>query len=406
LDVIKRLNYTAPTSIQAQAIPAIMSGRDVIGVAKTGSGKTIAFLLPLFRHIKDQRPLEQMEGPIAIVMTPTRELAVQIHRECKPFLKVLNLRVRLLSNHLYYFIRINPQRQAVCAYGGSPIKDQIAELKKGAEIIVCTPGRMIDLLTANSGRVTNLKRVTYVVLDEADRMFDMGFEPQVMKIVNNIRPDRQTVLFSATFPKQMDSLARKILRKPLEITVGGRSVVAAEIEQIVEVRVEDTKFNRLLEILGQMYNEDPECRTLVFVDRQEAADNLLRELMRKGYLCMSLHGGKDQVDRDSTIADFKSGVVPIVIATSVAARGLDVKQLKLVINYDAPNHMEDYVHRAGRTGRAGNKGTCVTFITPEQERYSVDIYRALKASNVTIPKDLEELANGELTVICRCRSHV
>ena len=267
-------------------------------------------------------------------------------------------------------------------------------MKKGAEIIVCTPGRMIDLLTANSGRVTNLKRVTYLVLDEADRMFDMGFEPQVMKIVNNIRPDRQTVLFSATFPRQMDSLARKILRKPLEITVGGRSVVAAEIDQIVEVREEDTKFTRLLEILGQTYNEDPECRTLIFVDRQEAADNLLRELMRKGYLCMSLHGGKDQVDRDSTIADFKSGVVPIVIATSVAARGLDVKQLKLVINYDAPNHMEDYVHRAGRTGRAGNKGTCVTFITQEQDRYSVDIYRALKASNAAVPKELEDLANG------------
>ncbi|KAJ7095258.1 P-loop containing nucleoside triphosphate hydrolase protein [Mycena belliarum] len=386
LDVIKRLNYTAPTSIQAQAIPAIMSGRDVIGVAKTGSGKTIAFLLPLFRHIKDQRPLEQMEGPIAIVMTPTRELAVQIHRECKPFLKVMNLR-------------------AVCAYGGSPIKDQIAELKKGAEIIVCTPGRMIDLLTANSGRVTNLKRVTYVVLDEADRMFDMGFEPQVMKIINNIRPDRQTVLFSATFPKQMDALARKILHKPLEITVGGRSVVAAEIEQIVEVRAEDTKFNRLLEILGQMYNEDPECRTLVFVDRQEAADNLLRELMRKGYLCMSLHGGKDQVDRDSTIADFKAGVVPIVIATSVAARGLDVKQLRLVINYDAPNHMEDYVHRAGRTGRAGNKGTCVTFITPDQDRYSVDIYRAVKASNAPVSKELEDLANAFLEKLKTGKAH-
>ncbi|KAI0068936.1 DEAD-domain-containing protein [Artomyces pyxidatus] len=364
-----------------------MSGRDVIGVAKTGSGKTIAFLLPVFRHIKDQRPLEQMEGPIAIIMTPTRELAVQIHRDCKSFLKVLNLR-------------------AVCAYGGSPIKDQIADMKKGAEIIVCTPGRMIDLLTANSGRVTNLKRVTYLVLDEADRMFDMGFEPQVMKIVNNIRPDRQTLLFSATFPKQMDSLARKILRKPLEITVGGRSVVAAEIDQIVEVRPEDTKFTRLLEILGQMYNDDPEARTLIFVDRQEAADNLLRELMRKGYLCMSLHGGKDQVDRDSTIADFKSGVVPIVIATSVAARGLDVKQLKLVINYDAPNHMEDYVHRAGRTGRAGNKGTCVTFITPDQDRYSVDIYRALKASNASCPKELEDLANGFLEKVKAGKAHV
>ncbi|EJD01184.1 P-loop containing nucleoside triphosphate hydrolase protein [Fomitiporia mediterranea MF3/22] len=386
LDVIKKLGFTGPTPIQAQAIPAIMSGRDVIGVAKTGSGKTIAFLLPLFRHIKDQRPLEPMEGPMAIVMTPTRELATQIHRECKPFLKVLNLR-------------------AVCAYGGSPIKDQIAEMKKGAEIIVCTPGRMIDLLTANSGRVTNLKRVTYLVLDEADRMFDMGFEPQVMKIVGNIRPDRQTVLFSATFPKQMDSLARKILKKPLEITVGGRSVVAAEIEQIVEVRVEETKFHRLLEILGQMYNEDPECRTLIFVDRQEAADNLLRELLRKGYLCMSLHGGKDQVDRDQTIADFKAGFVPIVIATSVAARGLDVKQLKLVINYDAPNHMEDYVHRAGRTGRAGNKGTCVTFITPEQDRYSVDLFRALRASNAKVPQELEDLANGFLEKVKAGKAH-
>ncbi|KAF8341285.1 P-loop containing nucleoside triphosphate hydrolase protein [Cantharellus anzutake] len=373
LDVIKRLGYAAPTAIQSQAIPAIMSGRDVIGVAKTGSGKTIAFLLPLFRQIKDQRPLETMEGPMAIIMTPTRELALQIHRECKPFLKALNLR-------------------AVAAYGGTPIKDQIAEMKKGTEIVVCTPGRMIDLLSANSGRVTNLKRVTYLVLDEADRMFDMGFEPQVMKIVKNIRPDRQTVLFSATFPKQMDSLARKILTKPLEITVGGRSVVAPEIEQIVEVRAEDTKFNRLLEILGQTYYEDKDTRTLIFVDRQEAADNLLRELMRKGYLCMSLHGGKDQIDRDSTIADFKNGVFPILTATSVAARGLDVKQLKLVINYDAPNHMEDYVHRAGRTGRAGNTGTCITFIAPDQERYSVDIWRALQASNAASPPELEDMA--------------
>jgi ATP-dependent RNA helicase DDX46/PRP5 len=222
LDVIKKLDWAAPTPIQAQAIPAIMSGRDVIGVAKTGSGKTMAFLLPMFRHIKDQRPVESLEGPIGIIMTPTRELAVQIYRESKPFLKAIGLR-------------------AVCVYGGAPISEQIAEMKKTAEIVVATPGRMIDLLTANSGRVTNLKRATYLVLDEADRMFDMGFEPQVMKIVNNIRPDRQTVLFSATFPKQMESLARKVLRnKPVEVTVGGRSVVAPEIEQIVEVREEET----------------------------------------------------------------------------------------------------------------------------------------------------------------------
>ncbi|KAI9763956.1 MAG: pre-mRNA processing RNA-helicase [Geoglossum simile] len=375
LDAIRKLGFEKPTSIQSQAIPAIMSGRDVIGVAKTGSGKTIAFLLPMFRHIKDQRSLESLDGPIGLVMAPTRELATQIHKECKTFLKALNLR-------------------AVCAYGGAPIKDQIADLKRGAEIIVCTPGRMIDLLAANSGRVTNLKRVTYLVLDEADRMFDMGFEPQIMKVIANIRPDRQTVLFSATFPRQMEALARKTLQKPVEIVVGGRSVVAPEITQIVEVRAEESKFHRLLELLGELYDKDEDARTLIFVDRQESADGLLRDLMRKGYPCMSIHGGKDQIDRDSTIDDFKAGVVPILVATSVAARGLDVKQLKLVVNYDAPNHLEDYVHRAGRTGRAGNTGSAVTFITEEQERYTIDIAKALRQSGQQVPEQVQKMVDS------------
>ncbi|KAJ3012913.1 pre-mRNA processing RNA-helicase [Thoreauomyces humboldtii] len=376
-DVIRKvLKYDKPSSIQAQAIPAIMSGRDVIGIAKTGSGKTIAFLLPMFRHIKDQRPLENMEGPVALIMTPTRELAVQIHKECKHFAKAQGLR-------------------AVCCYGGSPIKDQIAELKRGAEIIIGTPGRMIDLLCANSGRVTNLRRVTYLVLDEADRMFDMGFEPQVMRIVNNVRPSRQTILFSATFPRKMEALARKILRKPLEITVGARSVVASDVTQIVEVVPdENAKFLRLLEILGRTFNEDENAKILIFTDRQEAADNLLTQLLRKGYPCQSLHGGKDQSDRDSTIADFKSGSTNVLIATSVAARGLDVKQLKVVINHECPNHMEDYVHRVGRTGRAGNKGTAYTFITPDQDRFAVDIIKALVMSEVPVPDDLQKLGDS------------
>merc|ERR1711939_868160 len=374
LEVIRKLGYERPTAIQMQAVPAIMSGRDVIGVAKTGSGKTIAFLLPMFRHIRDQRPLEGSDGPIGLIVTPTRELATQIHKECKPFLKAMGLR-------------------AVCAYGGAPIKDQIADLKRGAEIIVCTPGRMIDLLAANSGRVTNLRRVTYVVLDEADRMFDMGFEPQVMKIFANIRPDRQTILFSATMPRIMDALAKKALQSPVEITVGGRSVVAPEITQMVEVREEKEKFHRLLELLGELYNDDEDARTPIFVDRQEKADDLLKDLMRKGYPCMSIHGGKDQIDRDSTIDDFKAGVVPIMIATSVAARGLDVKQLKLVVNFDAPNHLEDYVHRAGRTGRAGAKGTAVTFITEEQEQYSVGIAKALKQSGQPVPESVQKLVD-------------
>ncbi|KAK4158143.1 P-loop containing nucleoside triphosphate hydrolase protein [Chaetomidium leptoderma] len=372
LDVIEGLGYEKPTSIQMQALPVIMSGRDVIGVAKTGSGKTMAFVLPMLRHIKDQDPVSGDDGPVALIMTPTRELCTQIYSDLLPFAKALKLR-------------------AIAAYGGNAIKDQIAELKRGAEIIVATPGRLIDLLAANSGRVTNLKRATYLVLDEADRMFDMGFEPQVMKIFNNVRPDRQTILFSATMPRIIDALTKKVLREPVEITVGGRSVVAAEITQVVEVVDENKKFVRLLELLGELYADDDDVRSLIFVERQEKTDDLLRELLRRGYGCMSIHGGKDQEDRNSTISDFKKGVCPIMIATSVAARGLDVKQLKLVVNYDAPSHLEDYVHRAGRTGRAGNTGTAVTFITEEQESCAPGIAKALEQSGQAVPEQLNDM---------------
>uniref|UniRef100_A0A3Q1G6E7 Probable ATP-dependent RNA helicase DDX46 n=1 Tax=Acanthochromis polyacanthus TaxID=80966 RepID=A0A3Q1G6E7_9TELE len=369
LNALKKHSYEKPTPIQAQAIPAIMSGRDLIGIAKTGSGKTIAFLLPMFRHIMDQRPLEESEGPISVIMTPTRELALQITKECKKFSKPLGLRV-------------------VCVYGGTGISEQIAELKRGAEIIVCTPGRMIDMLGANSGRVTNLRRVTYVVLDEADRMFDMGFEPQVMRIVDNVRPDRQTVMFSATFPRAMEALARRILSKPIEVQVGGRSVVCSDVEQHVLVIDEDKKFLKLLEILGH-YQE--KGSVIIFVDKQEHADGLLKDLMKASYPCMSLHGGIDQYDRDSIINDFKNGACRLMVATSVAARGLDVKQLILVVNYSCPNHYEDYVHRAGRTGRAGNKGYAYTFITEDQVRYAGDIIKALELSGSPVPPELEQL---------------
>ncbi|RXN15958.1 putative ATP-dependent RNA helicase DDX46 [Labeo rohita] len=369
LNALKKHNYEKPTPIQTQAIPAIMSGRDLIGIAKTGSGKTIAFLLPMFRHILDQRPLGEGEGPISVIMTPTRELALQITKECKKFSKSLGLRV-------------------VCVYGGTGISEQIAELKRGAEIIVCTPGRMIDMLGANNGRVTNLRRVTYVVMDEADRMFDMGFEPQVMRIVDNVRPDRQTVMFSATFPRTMEALARRILSKPIEVQVGGRSVVCSDVEQHVIVIEEEKKFLKLLEILGH-YQE--KGSVIIFVDKQEHADGLLKDLMKASYPCMSLHGGIDQYDRDSIINDFKNGACRLLVATSVAARGLDVKQLILVVNYSCPNHYEDYVHRAGRTGRAGNKGYAYTFITEEQARYAGDIIKALELSGSAVPSELELL---------------
>uniref|UniRef100_A0A915MGW1 RNA helicase n=1 Tax=Meloidogyne javanica TaxID=6303 RepID=A0A915MGW1_MELJA len=365
-----RHNYQKPTPIQAQAIPAIMSGRDVIGIAKTGSGKTLAFLIPMFRHILDQPPLEDMDGPIALIMSPTRELALQTWKEANKFARNLGIRV-------------------VCVYGGVAISEQIAELKKGAEVVVCTPGRMIDMLAANNGKVTNLRRVTYLVMDEADRMFDMGFEPQVMKMVNNVRPDRQTVLFSATFPKTMEALARKVLERPVEIVVGGRSVVCKDVEQHALVLEEHQKFLKLLELLGQYWEHG---NVLVFVEKQEKADDLVSQLMLAGYNCAPLHGGIDQDDRDFTIFDFKTGRLKLMVATSVAARGLDVKKLILVVNYDAPNHYEDYVHRVGRTGRAGNKGYAYTFVLATgQEKIAGEVVRAFETAGIEPPEDLKKL---------------
>ncbi|VDN59032.1 unnamed protein product [Dracunculus medinensis] len=370
LNTLKKLDYKAPTPIQSQAIPAILSGRDVIGIAKTGSGKTLAFLLPMFRHIMDQPELDEMDGPIVVIMSPTRELAMQTWKEANKFAKQLDIRI-------------------ACVYGGVGISDQIGDLKRGAEVIVCTVGRLTDMLAANKGKVTNLRRVTYLVLDEADRMFDMGFEPQVMKIVNNIRPDRQTVLFSATFPRQMEALARKILDRPIEIQVGGKSVVCDDVAQNVVILEEHQKMLKLLELLGIYWEHG---NVLVFVEKQEKADDLVSQLMVNGYNCAPLHGGIDQFDRDSTILDFKAGRIKLLVATSVAARGLDVKKLILVVNYDCPNHYEDYVHRVGRTGRAGNKGFAYTFILSHgQERMAGEVCRAFETAGKEVPEQLKQM---------------
>eukprot|EP00834_Sanchytrium_tribonematis_P000238 NODE_5_length_72347_cov_1.339331.p6 type:complete len:769 gc:universal NODE_5_length_72347_cov_1.339331:1119-3425(+) len=371
----EELKFSQPTPIQCQALPIALSGRDLIGIAKTGSGKSLAFLLPLLRHAITQRPLEPGDGPIGVILAPTRELANQIYKDCKIFLKSTNLK-------------------AVCAYGGSNISSNISDLRKTAHILVSTPGRMIDLMNAGSGKILKLTRVTYFVLDEADRMFDLGFEPQVMKIVRNVRPDAQKLLFSATFPRQMEALARKILVKPIQIIVGGVSVVCNDVKLHVEVFYEEEKkWWRLLEVLGLEFENNPDARVLIFVDKQENCDYLLGELFKRGYSSMTLHGGMDQSERDSVIFDFKNGNISIVIATSVAARGLDVKGLTVVVNYDCPNHYEDFIHRCGRTGRAGNKGVAYTFIQRDQERYAPEIERALKSSKTPIPDELAKLVS-------------
>ncbi|KAG7920576.1 hypothetical protein KL905_003210 [Ogataea polymorpha] len=364
------LGFEAPTPIQCEALPNVMSGHDLIGIAKTGSGKTLAFLLPLFRQLLANPAAPSVR---ALVMTPTRELAMQIFHESSVFLQALKLR-------------------GCCCYGGQSISQQIAEIKKGCDLVVGTPGRIIDLLCANNGRVLRLSHVTYLVLDEADRMFDMGFEPQVMKILKVTRPDRQTVLFSATFPPRMEALARRCLTDPVEVLVGAKNLVNDKITQQFEVLDEEQKFGRLVQVLARFQSTDS-GKILIFVDKQDSCDSLANQLIIRGYPALSLHGGKEQIDRDGIISDFKSNVIDILVATSVASRGLDVKDLNLVVNYDSPNHMEDYVHRVGRTGRAGRSGTAITFVTRHQERSASDIVRLLELSGTQPPAELVQIAS-------------
>lgn len=384
MNILNKMEYQTPSPIQCQALPAIMQGRDVIAVAKTGSGKTLAFIIPMVRHILDQADLEPDDGPIGVIITPTRELALQIHKELENFTK---------DNRI----------KSCCCYGGSSIETQIGELKKGVHAIVGTPGRIIDLLGANSGRITNLRRTTYLVLDEADRMYDMGFEPQVNKIISQIRPDKQTVLFSATFPRKLELLARLNLNDPVQIIIGGIGKVAEEIEQKFEL-FEDTdseeisrkKFLKLVEIIDEFQTNHHDSRILIFVQKQDDADELMVQLVSSDYNCLSIHGGKDQIDRKHAIKEFLSNHgANILIATSIAARGLDVKNLGLVVNYDAPNHMEDYVHQVGRTGRAGAKGKAITFVTTSQERAITDLVKSMHDTN-EIDSKLLQISDGFL----------
>jgi len=286
-------------------------------------------------------------------------------------------------------------RRSTALYGGAAVAEQIGDLKRGVHIAVATPGRLIDIWTMQSGRVLSLRRVTYVVMDEADRCFDMGFEPQISAILSAVRPDRQTVLFSATFPLSVERLARKSLSYPIEVLVGGRSVASDTVTQYAEVVEEEDKFLRLLQLLGE--HVEGGKKVIVFVDTQVKADHVFEQLIRCGYVSLSLHGGKEQEDRDSTISDFKRKDGPgVLVATGVAGRGLDVSTVACVINFSSPNHLEAYVHQVGRTGRAGAKGKAYTFVnSTEEAKYAPIIVRALSEAGQSerIAKELKELSD-------------
>ncbi|XP_039974125.1 probable ATP-dependent RNA helicase DDX17 isoform X2 [Xiphias gladius] len=373
MDVLMQQNFKEPTAIQAQGFPLALSGRDMVGIAQTGSGKTLSYLLPAIVHINHQPYLERGDGPICLVLAPTRELAQQVQQVAYDYGKSSRIK-------------------STCVYGGAPKGPQIRDLERGVEICIATPGRLIDFLEAGK---TNLRRCTYLVLDEADRMLDMGFEPQIRKIVDQIRPDRQTLMWSATWPKEVRQLAEDFLKDYVQINVGALELSANHnILQIVDVCMESEKDHKLIQLMEEIMAEK-ENKTIIFVETKKRCDDLTRRMRRDGWPAMCIHGDKSQPERDWVLSEFRSGKAPILIATDVASRGLDVEDVKFVINYDYPNSSEDYIHRIGRTARSTNKGTAYTFFTPGNLRQARELIRVLEEARQAInPKLLQLVDNG------------
>nr|CAA37037.1 unnamed protein product [Drosophila melanogaster] len=371
---IRRQGYKAPTAIQAQGWPIAMSGSNFVGIAKTGSGKTLGYILPAIVHINNQQPLQRGDGPIALVLAPTRELAQQIQQVATEF-----------GSSSYV--------RNTCVFGGAPKGGQMRDLQRGCEIVIATPGRLIDFLSAGS---TNLKRCTYLVLDEADRMLDMGFEPQIRKIVSQIRPDRQTLMWSATWPKEVKQLAEDFLGNYIQINIGSLELSANHnIRQVVDVCDEFSKEEKLKTLLSDIYDtsESP-GKIIIFVETKRRVDNLVRFIRSFGVRCGAIHGDKSQSERDFVLREFRSGKSNILVATDVAARGLDVDGIKYVINFDYPQNSEDYIHRIGRTGRSNTKGTSFAFFTKNNAKQAKALVDVLREANQEINPALENLARN------------
>ncbi|KAF2881010.1 hypothetical protein ILUMI_25158 [Ignelater luminosus] len=370
---ITKQGYDSPTAIQAQGWPIAMSGKNMVGIAQTGSGKTLAYILPAIVHINNQPSVTRGEGPIALVLAPTRELAQQIQQVATEF-----------GNSSYV--------RNTCIFGGAPKGPQARDLERGVEIVIATPGRLIDFLERGT---TNLFRCTYLVLDEADRMLDMGFEPQIRKIVEQIRPDRQTLMWSATWPKEVRKLASDFLDDYIHINIGSLQLSANHnILQIVDVCQEhekETKLNNLLQEIGN--NAEPGAKTLIFVETKKKVENITRNIRRYGWSAVCMHGDKSQQERDHVMREFRNGKCSILVATDVAARGLDVEGIKYVINFDYPNSSEDYIHRIGRTGRSDSTGTSYAFFTPNNFKQAKDLVSVLKEANQVINPKLSEIAS-------------
>ena len=366
---IKAHGFDKPTPIQAQGIPVILSGSDVLGCAETGSGKTAAFAIPMIHYcvsISDAYGATRRgDGPTAIVLAPTRELAQQIEKETKAFSQAIDKR----------------RFKTTIVVGGSSMNEQRGDLRNGVECVVATPGRLIDHIHQNN---TNLRRASFLVLDEADRMLDMGFEQQILEILNATPKPRQTLLFSATMPPEVEVLAGEYLVKPVKVKVGTVSAPTSNVAQSLEKVPNDVaKIDRLCRMLVEEKMEsvahgNAPPMSIVFVERKAKAEDVADMLNAEGVATASLHGGRTQGEREAALKDFTRGLCSVLVATDVAARGLDVKGVQHVVNMDLPRNFEDYVHRIGRTGRNGMTGRATSFYTDSDAFIVSQIKRALQ----------------------------
>jgi ATP-dependent RNA helicase RhlE len=350
LNAVKSKGYTKPTPIQARVIPAILAGRDILARAQTGTGKTDAFALPLVELLSQGNP--HRRHPRALILAPTRELALQVGDSIKAYGRRVSIRCSVV-------------------YGGVNIDPQIDRLKRGIDILVATPGRLLDLA---GHRDVNLSRIAFLVFDEADRMLDLGFSNEISEVLALVPEDRRTMLFSATYTPQIRDLAKKMLTEPeyIEVTPGN-----AAAESIVQkIHLVDKSHKR--DLLIHLILRERRRQVLVFVRTKFGANKLTEKLVEKGILAEALHGNKSQSFRTRTLNEFKNGGIHILVATDVAARGLDISNLPHVVNYDMPQIPEDYIHRIGRTGRAGAGGIAVSLVSPEERGYLKAIEGLLK----------------------------
>lgn len=356
LQAVAATGYTTPTPIQAQAIPMVMDGRDVMGAAQTGTGKTAAFTLPILHRLMQfaNTSASPARHPVrALILTPTRELADQV------------------SDSVIKYSKATPLRSAV-VFGGVDIGPQRDALRRGCEVLIATPGRLLDHVEQKN---VNLSQVGILVLDEADRMLDMGFLPDLDRIVRLLPAKRQGLLFSATFSNEIRKLGRSYLANPAEIEVAARNATADTVTQIAYPLASDQKRAAVVHLVkSRGFNQ-----VIVFSNTKIGTGRLARELVRDGVKAESIHGDKSQLDRMKALDAFKAGELEVLVATDVAARGLDVAGVPCVINYDLPYNAEDYVHRIGRTGRAGASGEAIALFTPDEERYLLDIEKLIKA---------------------------